>query len=643
MSGTATSGSAGEPAAGSGHGGTDEDGVAGRYLPIAEHGVIGDLRTAALVGTDGRVDWFCAPRFDSPSVFGSLLDTDRGGFWEISAACGDVTRHQFYFPDTNILVTRMLTEDGIVEVQDFMPLLRPKDRDHRQRLVRRVVCVRGGLRMTTRVAPRMNYGRDRHESVRTPDGARFTGPSLGLVLRADVPLAVEGLDVHGEFALTAGESAVFVLESDGDGGPLSPTGPEDIGQEVEELFRATVGFWRGWLDHSVYRGRWRERVHRSALLLKLLTHEPTGAVVAAPTMGLPERVGGDRNWDYRYVWIRDAAFTLYALLRMGFTEEAEAFMGWLTRLLSDACAGGTGPLRALYSIDGQAVRAEEVLDHWEGYRGSSPVRVGNGAKDQLQLDIYGELIDSVYLFNKYGKGISHEAWTDLSTVVDWLLEHWDTTDESIWETRAGRQHHTYSRLMCWVAVERMVRMARQRGLPGDLDRWTWTRDEIYRQIMERGWNPEAGAFTQRLCDEEDAARGRYPRPILDASLLLMPMVKFVSPTDPRFLSTVEAIGRELVADSLVFRYDPRQAPDGLSGSEGTFSICSFWWVEALTRSGDVESARLALEKMFSYANHLGLYGEQIGMTGEHLGNFPQAFTHLALISSAVNLDRVLGG
>ncbi|MFJ4699867.1 glycoside hydrolase family 15 protein [Streptomyces sp. NPDC088768] len=613
----------------------------GAYPPIAEHGLIGDLRTAALVAVDGSVDWFCAPRFDSPSVFGALLDAREGGRWRIApVADGEATYHQFYFPDTNILVTRMLTEDGIVEVQDFMPLLRPKDEAHRQRLVRRVVCVRGRMPMRMGIAPRMDYGRAPHEARATAYGAEFAGPAGALALRTRVPLRVEGRDAHGEFTLSAGESAAFVLED-----AREDTG-ETSAAEVEELFLGTVAYWRGWLSRSGYAGRWRERVHRSVLTLKLLTHEPSGAVIAAPTLGLPERVGGERNWDYRYVWIRDAAFSLYALLRLGFTEEADAFTSWLTRLLRKACVSGEGgPLRALYTIDGEAVREEVVLDHWEGYRGSAPCRVGNGAKDQLQLDIFGELIDSVYLFNKYGKGISYEAWTDLCTLLDWLLDHWDQPDESIWETRAGRQRHTYSRLMCWVAVERMVRVARQRGLPGDLGRWMATRDTMYRQIIEEGWDEEAGTFTQRLrpgdCAEAEEAVGGDA--VVDAALLLMPMVKFLSPTDPRFLGTVEAIRRDLVADSLVFRYDPRLSPDGLEGAEGTFSICSFWWVEALTRTGDVEGARLALEKMFTYANHVGLYAEQIGPTGEQLGNFPQAFTHLALISAAVNLDRQLGG
>ncbi|MFE2230447.1 glycoside hydrolase family 15 protein [Streptomyces kronopolitis] len=608
-----------------------------RYLPIAEHGLIGDLRTAALVGTDGRINWFCAPRFDSPSVFGALLDADNGGCWQL-APVGDVAKHQqYYFPDTNILITRMLTDRGIVEVQDFMPVLAEGDRQHRQRLVRRVVSVRGSARMRTVIAPRMNYGRDEHRAEQQPHGVRFTGAELTLSLQASATLRVEGRDAVGEFDLAEGQSVLFVLESAETAGGDPSVDLVDA-QAAEELFRSTVGFWRQWLSQCTYTGRWRERVHRSALTLKLLTHEPTGAIVAAPTLGLPEQLGGERNWDYRYVWIRDAAFSLHALLRLGFTHEAQAFIGWLTDCLRGAQDGDRGPLRVLYSIDDHADLPEHVLDHWEGYRGSAPVRVGNGAAGQLQLDIYGELFDSVYLFDKYGAGISHEAWTDLCAILDWLLEHWDTPDAGIWETRAGQQRHTYSRLMCWVAVERMIRIARRRGLPGDLGRWMSVRDAMYHQIMDRGWSEQEQTFVQRLSDEE----GQPPESILDASLLVMPMVKFLSPDDPRFRSTVRAIGANLVTDSLVFRYDPKQSPDGLDGTEGTFSICSFWWVEALARTGRIEEARLALEKMFTYANHLGLYAEQIGTTGEHLGNFPQALTHLALISAATSLDGFMG-
>ena len=607
------------------------------YLPIAEHGLIGDLRTAALIGTDGRIDWFCAPRFDSPSIFGSLLDADRGGHWRISPDCQAAARQQFYFPDTNILITRLLTEDGIVEIQDFMPLVREHDEQHRQCLVRRVVGIRGRMRVDVEIAPRLDYGRDPHRTSVCPGGVRFTGATRTVTVDSTTELRAEGDDAVGRFTIDEGQTVVFLLHtSDPDPDGSADDQPLD-GETVDALFVATITFWRTWLKQSTYIGRWREKVHRSALTLKLLTHEPTGAVVAAPTLGLPEHLGGERNWDYRYVWVRDAAFSLYALLRLGFTSEAKGFIAWLTTCIRNAGNGEGGPLRVLYSIDGQANLPEQTLDHWEGYRGSRPVRIGNDAAGQLQLDIYGELIDSIYLFNKYSVGISHDSWTDLCTIVDWLLEHWDAADASIWETRTGRQHHTYSRLMCWVAVERMIRMARQRGLPGDTERWSAVRDEIYHQIIDRGWNEQARTFVQQL-----GTAGRDPEAVVDASLLLMPMVKFLSPDDPRFRSTLEAIGDQLVMDSLVYRYDPGMSPDGLTGVEGTFSICSFWWVEALTRTGRIEQARLALEKTFTYANHLGLFAEQIGMTGEHLGNFPQAFTHLALISATTNLDRAMG-
>jgi GH15 family glucan-1,4-alpha-glucosidase len=455
----------------------------------------------------------------------------------------------------------------------------------------------------------------------------FETPGCRLALETEVPIELEDGDVHAWFELRTGETATFILEH-----VIGPYEPHGHGtEETRELFERTVAHWRAWLSQSRYRGRWREVVHRSALTLKLLSYDPTGACVAAPTTSLPEVPGGERNWDYRFTWIRDSAFAIYALLRLGFAGEAAAFMDWLTGRVCPKRAQGYGPLQILYPIDGHGHLAEELLGHLEGYRGSAPVRVGNSAATQLQLDIYGELVDSIYLYNKYGDPISYDAWEDLSRIVDWVCDHWDQADEGIWETRGGRKQFTSSRVMCWVALERAIRMATQRGLPAARDRWTQERDRIYRQIMSRGWHEQRRAFVQH-CHTDG----------LDASLLLMPLVKFLAPTDPRWLSTLDAIAEELVSDSLVYRYNADASPDGLNGHEGTFSACTFWYVEALTRAGRVDEARLVFEKMLTYANHLGLYAEQIGRTGEQLGNFPQALTHLALISAAVNLDRQLG-
>ncbi|MEV8095051.1 glycoside hydrolase family 15 protein [Kitasatospora sp. NPDC085879] len=597
-----------------------------RYMPISEHGLIGDLRTAALVATDGTIDWYCCPRFDAPSVFASILDADKGGSFELAADVPTRTR-QFYFPDTNVLITRFFAADGVAEIQDFMPVVDESREADRHRLIRRVICARGTLPFRARIAPRFGYGAERHTVQLEPGRAVFRAPSLALALTATVPIEGDGVDVQAHFKLLEGESAVFAL--DVASADVSPRGCPRV--EAEEQFGATVRFWRQWLAHSRYHGRWREMVHRSALLLKLLTYAPTGAIVAAPTTSLPEQIAGERNWDYRYVWVRDAAFCLYAMLRLGFTSEAEAFMGFLSERGILRGAGPTGPLQIMYGIDGRSDLPEYELPHLEGYLGSAPVRVGNAATGQLQLDIYGALIDSVYLYDKWGQPISSGHWDEVGAVVDWLCDHWDQPDEGVWETRAGRRNFVYSRLMCWVALERAIRLANRRGLPADLLRWRRSRDAIYRQIMSRGWSAERGAFVQGLDDD-----------VLDASLLMMPMAKFISPTDPKWLSTLDALGADLVSDSLVYRYDPVASPDGLRGDEGTFSICSFWYVEALARAGRLEEARLAFEKMLTYANHLGLFAEEIGRTGEQLGNFPQAFTHLSLISAAFNLDRALG-
>ncbi|WP_055587350.1 glycoside hydrolase family 15 protein [Peterkaempfera griseoplana] len=596
-----------------------------RYLPIAEHGLIGDLRTVALVGTDGTIDWYCCPAFDSPSVFASLLDADRGGSFQLTATVPASTK-QFYFPDTNVLITRFFTEYGLGEIQDFMPVTDSDEAD-RHRLIRRVVCVRGSIPFRARVAPRFGYGAHPHRARMLSRAVVFTSEALSLALTATVPLECDGKDGWTEFELSQGEDAVFALDrADGEIPSLRCTRAE-----AEQAFTATVGFWRRWLSQSRYRGRWREMVHRSALALKLLTYAPTGAIVAAPTTSLPEQIGGGRNWDYRYTWVRDAAFAVYGLLRLGFSEEAEAFMGFLTQHIERRGTGPSGPLQVMYGIDGRSELPERELVHLEGYRSSAPVRVGNDAATQLQLDIYGALLDSVYLYDKWCRPISSGHWRAVCALVDWVCEHWDQPDEGVWETRGGRKKFVYSRLMCWVAIDRAMRIAVYRGLPAELVRWGPVRDAIYCRIMDKGWSATRQAFVQY----EDGD-------VLDAAVLMMPLVRFIAPTDPIWLSTLDVLGRELVSDSLVWRYDPKASPDGLEGEEGTFSICSFWYVEALTRAGRLDEARLAFEKMLTYANHVGLYAEEISHTGKQQGNFPQAFTHLALISAAFNLDRVLG-
>jgi GH15 family glucan-1,4-alpha-glucosidase len=401
---------------------------------------------------------------------------------------------------------------------------------------------------------------------------------------------------------------------------------------VEESLQETLGYWRRWVSGSTYSGRWREFVNRSALVLKLMVYDPTGALVAAPTMGLPEKIGGERNWDYRYAWLRDAAFTLYALISIGFDHEAYRFMGWLR----DRCAADEdGLLQPLYGIDGRTKIVEENLDHLSGYMESKPVRLGNAAYGQIQLDLYGAILDAAYLYNKHGAPLDYDLWQNLRRILDWLCDNWHFEDEGIWEVRGGRRHFVSSKVMSWVALERAVRISRQRGLPagnGGVLRWIGERDKIYEEVMEKGWNPKKGSFVQY-----------YGADALDASLLLMPLVKFVGPTDPRWISTLDHIQSELTYDTLVDRYKTdAAAPDGLKGDEGSFSLCSFWLVECLTQAGRLEEARLSLEKMFSYANHLGLYAEEVGPSGEALGNFPQALTHLSLISAAVHLDRALG-
>jgi GH15 family glucan-1,4-alpha-glucosidase len=602
--------------------------MASHYAPLGEYGIIGDLHTVALVGMDGSIDFLCLPSFDSPSVFAALLDADRGGRFKLAPVLDSATRKQLYLPDTNVLLTRFLDTDGVAEVSDFMPV---EDAGQAHNLVRRAKTVRGELRFEMRCEPRFDYARAVHTAeLRGGTEVLFVGRAgagaLALRLRSSVPMRIEDGAAVAEFTLRADESAWFVLEvvlPD----EASPSRQPDYEREA---FKQTVNFWRRWIDRSTYRGRWREMVNRSALTLKLLTSRRHGSIVAAPTFGLPETIGGERNWDYRYTWIRDSSFTLYGLMRLGYTHEAAAFMRWVMARCGELEPDGS--LQIMYGLDGRHQLPEEILPHLEGYMGSRPVRIGNAAYTHLQLDIYGELMDSVYLYDKYGSPIPHDAWMNIVRLIDWVCAHWRERDEGIWEVRGGRQEFLYSRVMCWVAVDRAIRLAGKRSFPAPLARWHDVRDTIYRDIYEHFWDPGRKAFIQHI----GAAT-------LDAASLLMPLVRFVSPTDPRWVSTLRAIERELVSDSLVYRYHLAQHgfSDGLSGQEGTFSMCSFWYVECLSRLGDLHQARFFFEKMLGYANHLGLYGEELGPQAQHLGNFPQAFTHLALISAAYDLDRRL--
>ncbi|HKC26856.1 MAG TPA: glycoside hydrolase family 15 protein [Jatrophihabitans sp.] len=607
------------------------------YPAISDHGLIGDLQTSALVTSDGAIDWFCSPRFDSPSLFAALLDRSRGGYFQIRPDASDYVTKQLYLPGTAVLITRFLTPDGVGELYDFMPVL-GTEATERHRIVRMVRVVRGQMRFVMECEPRFDYARLPHQTEITSDGAVFRAGalavSLHMVRRPGVPSGAVTFDPVGDSGVRA-----VVTGRDGDiGGVVLETAssnPRAIpGEEILEEFTRTRDFWRTWVGHSRYAGRWRESVERSAITLKLMTYQPTGALVAAPTMGLPEQVGGERNWDYRYTWVRDGSFSVHALLGLGYTDEAEAFLGWLgSRVNEAASAAGAGqpsPLKIMYRVDGTSDLKEEELDHFEGWRGSRPVRIGNDASDQLQLDVYGEALDSLWLGDRAGLSIPHKGWLRIRSLQDWLADNWNRPDDGIWETRGGRQEFTYGRLMSWVAFDRSIRLADEHGRPADVDRWRRARDAVYDEIMTKDWSPERGAFVQHSATT-----------VLDAALLYMPLVGFVSPTDPMWLSTLRAMDEELVSDSLVYRYDPEASPDGLRGSEGTFSMCTFWYVEALARAGRLGEAQLTFEKMLTYGNHLGLYSEEIAPTGEQIGNFPQAFSHLALIRAATTLSAAL--
>jgi GH15 family glucan-1,4-alpha-glucosidase len=595
------------------------------FQPIEDYGVIGNMRSIALVGTHGSIDFFCFPRFDSPTVFAALLDPEKGGFFCIQPELDGESSKQLYLPETNVLVTRFLSETGIAEITDFMPIL--KD-DVPNQLIRIVSVVQGEIRFKLECRPGFDYARRKHSVTRRDNAVVFQPEGEGIlpmVLQASIPLEVKGDGVETTFTMKAGDQLYFLFSDDC---PETETAFDE--QLIKQRLDETVDFWHKWSGKSRYSGRWRETVNRSALTLKLMQDHQYGSFVAAPTFGLPEHPGGERNWDYRYTWLRDSSFGLYAMMRLGYVEEAQQFQEWLASLMD--YDSEQGPLQVLYGIDGRHEIPEETLDHLRGYMDSRPVRIGNAAFSQLQLDIYGEMMDAAYLSNKYGEAISQDGWLAMKRVLEWLSKNWRRPDDGIWEVRGGRHNFLHSRLMCWVAFDRGVRLAEKRSLRGPLDWMYAARDAIAEDIHDNFWSEERKSYVQRQGSTD-----------LDAAVLLMPLMRFISPTDPRWLATLKAIEEELTVDTLVYRYKTESGLDGLAGTEGAFTACSFWFIECVARSGQLDKARLLFEKMLGYANHVGLYSEELGRSGQHLGNYPQALTHLALISAATYLDRALSG
>ena len=590
--------------------------------PIADHAIVGDLHTVALVDTAGTIDFMCLPALDGPTVFASLLDPHAGSF-SCDLDFELVRSAQTYVPDTNVVITSFAGHKSAVQLTDFMAI----GSDFGESvLVRKVAVTRGRARIRVTCAPRFDYARAEHATSER-DGCVVFTPSTGdtpLHLTADAAFAIEDDVAQAEFELEAGESRAFVL-SLADDASLG-----DAAAYAETALAETIAFWRSWIAKSTYRGRWREAVSRSALTLKLLVSSRYGSVAAAATFGLPEVIGGERNWDYRYSWVRDASFAAYAFIRLGFVDEALAFMGWIGRSMKGR--DPEKPMSPIYRLDGSTDIPETILDHFAGFGDSRPVRIGNAASDQLQLDVYGALMDAVYLTSKYGGAMSLDAWALVSQSIEWICDHWQLPDEGIWEARNGRLPLLHSRVQCWVAVDRAVRLAEKRSLPAPMQRWSEARTKIYNSIVAEFWNDELQSFVRDAGGND-----------VDASTLMLPLLRFIGGRDPRWISTQARIQSVLSDDGRVYRYASGEAVDGMPGIEGAFTTCSFWLVECLARSGETDEAHLLFSKMLGYANHVGLYAEELAPNGDHLGNFPQALTHLSLISAAFALDRALTG
>jgi GH15 family glucan-1,4-alpha-glucosidase len=606
------------------------------YAPIGDYGVIGNCRTAALVGRDGAIDWYCPARFDAPAVFCRLLDAAKGGYLRVAPVGGAAVERR-YVGATNILETVLAGEGGRLRLTDFMPAGASAatraggDRGGPARLWRRLEALGGPIEVEVAFKPTFDYARRPAAFEPAPDGAvaRADGASLALDCRGLTLARAGDGALRGRLCLAAGERRWLALtDFVGEALPEAALAPGDGDAELER----TLAYWEGWAGACTYRGPYRAEVLRSALALKLLTYEPTGAIIAAPTTSLPEEVGGVRNWDYRYAWLRDSSLILYALVTLGFRQEEVDYLRWLER----ASAGGPAQLpQSAYTLDGGRDLPEVLLDHLDGYRGSRPVRIGNAAAGQRQLDVFGEVLSAAYIrFRRdrrrapaaAGEPLPSGGWEILAAFVEEAARTWTEPDSGIWEMRGGPQPFLYSRLMCWVALDCGLRLAAEHGLPAPHARWRRTRAEIRRAILRDGYNAERGAFTQA-----------FGSAALDASALAIPRVGFLPATDPRVRSTVEAIRRELTHQGLVYRY---RAADGLPGGEATFALCTFWLVDALALGDRLDEAHDLFEHVAGYANYLGLLSEEIDpATGELLGNFPQGFSHLALIRSAANLAK----
>jgi GH15 family glucan-1,4-alpha-glucosidase len=601
------------------------------YPAIDDHVLLGDLRTCALVSGDGAVDWFCPGRFDAPSVFGALLDAEHGGAFRIWVE--GAAPSQAYLPDTAVAVTRFVAPDGAAgEVVDFMVPDEAGPDDGRTRLYRIVRGVSGTVRFSMYCRPQFEYGRARDaarpglEQRGSAYAAVYQSSASSVTLFSTVPMIADDDAVVARVELTAGEAVVFLLAAVA--APGDPADPEawapDLEHEAERSLAEALAFWLGWVARSGYRGRWPEAVHRSAITLKLLTHAPTGAIVAAATTALPEEVGGARNRDCRYTWIRDGSFAARALLDLGYRDEAEAFARWVTARLAEGPTPLGEPLHSMYRVDGTSDLVEEELPHWEGYKSSAPVRIGNSAAERLQLDIYGEFL---YSLGHTDHLRGPEGQAAVGKLLDWLVENWKRPDEGVWETRGGRRDFTYSRLMCWAAFEYGLRIAPTQENAG---MWAVMAHGVANEIRAEGWDEKQSTYVRS-----------YGDPALDAALLLMPVVGFTSPEDPRWHSTLAAIEKGLTHDGLCHRYRVGDFSDGLDGDEASFDLCTLLFHTALAGSGDVERARRLFTDFLGHAGPTGLFAEALTPDGEQLGNFPRAFTHLGVIWAALALDAAL--